>query len=68
MRHARRPHRHGLRWLRRPHAHIHLVPVNGPGQLDPNRRFPATDDELHSAAQTLRTVLQDLRVPQEIQT
>lgn len=51
-----------------PHAHIHLVPFNGPGQLEPNRRFPATDDELHSAAQTLRTVLQDLRVLHEIQT
>lgn len=42
-----------------PHAHIHLVPVNGPGQLDPNRQAPATEDELATAEQALRAVIKN---------
>jgi diadenosine tetraphosphate (Ap4A) HIT family hydrolase len=31
-----------------PHVHIHLVPVNNGGELDPHRAIKATSDELQS--------------------
>ena len=40
-----------------PHAHIHLVPVDGPGQLDPHRQSPATEDKLDTAAKALQAII-----------
>ena len=50
-----------------PHAHIHLVPVNGPGRLDPNRQSPATEDELDTAAEALHAVIDRLRGGEDVQ-
>ena len=41
-------------------AHIHLVPVHGPGQLDANRQPPATEDGLAPTAHALQAVLTNL--------
>ena len=41
-----------------PHAHIHLVPVNGPGELDPNRQSPATEPDLAHTASALRAAIE----------
>lgn len=40
-----------------PHAHMHLVHVNGPGELDPNRQSLATDADLAAVASALRAVI-----------
>lgn len=36
-----------------PHAHIHLVPVNGPGELDPRRQSPASEADFSNAAKAI---------------
>jgi histidine triad (HIT) family protein len=40
-----------------PHAHVHLVPIDGLHDLDFRRARPATDDELAAAAERIRTAL-----------
>jgi histidine triad (HIT) family protein len=37
-----------------PHAHVHLVPLDGPEDLDFRRAQPADQDELAALAQKLR--------------
>ena len=36
-----------------PHVHVHLVPVNGPGELDPTRAKPATEATLRALQRRL---------------
>lgn len=40
-----------------PHAHIHLVPIDGLHDLDFRRANPATDEELAATAERIRQVL-----------
>lgn len=40
-----------------PHAHLHLVPIDGLHDLDFRRARPATDDELASTAERVRAAL-----------
>ncbi len=40
-----------------PHAHIHLVPIDGLHDLDFRRARPAADDELAAAAKRIRAAL-----------
>src|SRR5690606_23508915 len=40
-----------------PHAHLHLVPVNGEGELSFSRAKPATKDELAAVGAAVRTAL-----------
>ena len=37
-----------------PHAHVHLVPVNGGNELDPCRQVPASEDDLDVVAECIR--------------
>jgi histidine triad (HIT) family protein len=37
-----------------PHAHIHLVPINGGHELDPCRQSPASEDDLERMGQLIR--------------
>ncbi|MEJ2287644.1 MAG: HIT family protein [Deinococcales bacterium] len=39
-------------------AHIHLVPVNGPGELDPNRQSTATEPDLAHTASALHAAIE----------
>ncbi len=39
-----------------PHAHIHLVPINGLGELTPIERIPPTKDELKKIADIIRAI------------
>jgi histidine triad (HIT) family protein len=41
-----------------PHAHIHLVPIDGLHDLDFRRARPASDEELAAAAERIRAALQ----------
>ena len=41
-----------------PHAHIHLVPINGPLELDPNRAAPRAEAEQAEMAARIRELLQ----------
>ena len=38
-----------------PHVHIHLIPLNGPGDLDAKNSQQADSKELHEIAEKLRT-------------
>jgi histidine triad (HIT) family protein len=40
-----------------PHAHVHLVPIDGLHDLDFRRARPAADDELAATAQRIRAAL-----------
>ena len=40
-----------------PHAHIHLVPIDGLHDLDFRRASPAADDELAATADRIRAAL-----------
>lgn len=40
-----------------PHAHIHLVPIDGLHDLDFRRASPASDEELAATADRIRTAL-----------
>lgn len=40
-----------------PHAHLHLVPINGEGELSFSRAKPASKDELAATAARIRAVL-----------
>lgn len=40
-----------------PHAHIHLVPIDGLHDLDFRRASPAADEELAATAERIRAVL-----------
>jgi histidine triad (HIT) family protein len=40
-----------------PHAHIHLVPIDGLHDLDFRRARPATNDELAATAKRIRTAM-----------
>jgi histidine triad (HIT) family protein len=40
-----------------PHAHIHLVPIDGLNDLDFRRASPATDEELAATAERIREIL-----------
>lgn len=40
-----------------PAAHIDLVPVNGPGEVDPNRQSPATEVDLADTVGALRAAI-----------
>ena len=40
-----------------PHAHLHLVPIDGLHDLDFRRARPAADDELAAAAERIRAAL-----------
>jgi diadenosine tetraphosphate (Ap4A) HIT family hydrolase len=42
-----------------PHAHLHLVPVDGANDIDFRRATPAEGDELQAMADKLRGVLGD---------
>ena len=37
-----------------PHAHIHLVPINGCNELDPCRQSPASEEDLERIGELLR--------------
>jgi len=39
------------------HAHVHLVPIWKVGDLDPRRQAPASEVDLHAAAERVRTAL-----------
>jgi histidine triad (HIT) family protein len=41
-----------------PHAHIHLVPIDGLHDLDFRRARPASDEELAATAERIRAALQ----------
>jgi histidine triad (HIT) family protein len=41
-----------------PHAHIHLVPIDGLHDLDFRRASPASDEELAATAERIRAALQ----------
>jgi histidine triad (HIT) family protein len=43
------------------HAHVHLVPVSGGGQLDPCKQRPAGQSELRAAATKIRAELASVR-------
>jgi len=45
-----------------PHAHVHLVPVNGANELDPKRAKKAGVAELNIVATRIRSLL--LKIPQ----
>ena len=40
-----------------PHVHIHLIPLNKPGEFDPKRARPATKEELAEVAERIRNVI-----------
>jgi histidine triad (HIT) family protein len=40
-----------------PHAHLHLVPIDGLHDLDFRRARPATDEELAATAERIRAAL-----------
>ena len=40
-----------------PHAHVHLVPIDGVNDLDFRRARPAADEELAATAERIRAVL-----------
>lgn len=40
-----------------PHAHIHLVPVNNPNELNPERAKPSDTEELKKIAEKIRDEL-----------
>ncbi|HYB31624.1 MAG TPA: HIT family protein [Solirubrobacteraceae bacterium] len=40
-----------------PHAHIHLVPIDGINDIDFRRATPATDEQLEATADRIRAVL-----------
>jgi histidine triad (HIT) family protein len=40
-----------------PHAHIHLVPIDGIYDIDFHRAAPADDDELAATAERIRSAL-----------
>ena len=40
-----------------PHAHLHLVPIDGLNDLDFRRARPAADEELAATAERIRTAL-----------
>jgi histidine triad (HIT) family protein len=42
-----------------PHAHIHLVPIDGLHDLDFRRAGPASDEQLAATAERIRAVLAD---------
>jgi len=42
-----------------PHAHIHLVPIDGLHDLDFRRASPAEDEQLAATAERIRAVLAD---------
>lgn len=42
-----------------PHAHVHLVPIDGLHDLDFRRARPAEDDDLAATAERIRAVLED---------
>lgn len=35
------------------HAHIHLIPINNPHELDPNKAYNATEEELRDVQETI---------------
>ena len=37
-----------------PHVHVHLVPVNGPGELNPSKAQPASEESLENWHQKLK--------------
>lgn len=41
-----------------PHAHVHLVPIDGVYDIDFRRAAPADDDELAATAQRIRSALE----------
>lgn len=43
------------------HAHVHLVPIWHVGDLDPHRQAPASDADLHAAAERIRAALAECR-------
>jgi histidine triad (HIT) family protein len=40
-----------------PHAHIHLVPIDGVNDIDFRRASPATDEQLEKSAERIRAAL-----------
>lgn len=42
-----------------PHAHVHLVPIDGVHDIDFRRAQPAEDDELAATAEQIRAALTD---------
>ena len=40
-----------------PHAHVHLVPIDGVNDIDFRRASPAADEELAATAERIRAVL-----------
>ena len=37
-----------------PHAHIHLIPLNGPGEMEPKRHIKMSNQELTEVAEKIR--------------
>ncbi len=37
-----------------PHAHVHLIPIDKPGQLNPSNATPATNEELRELAEKIK--------------
>ncbi len=42
-----------------PHAHLHLVPIDGLHDLDFRRASPASDEQLAATAERIRALLAD---------
>ena len=42
-----------------PHAHLHLVPINGPRELDSTRERDASPGELEAVAKTIRNEIEN---------
>lgn len=42
-----------------PHTHIHLIPINKGGEMDPNRAKKASQDELSGIAKKIKDALSD---------
>jgi len=42
------------------HVHIHLIPINNSGEMDPHRVREATDDELSAVAEKIKEEIKKL--------
>jgi histidine triad (HIT) family protein len=48
-----------------PHLHVHLVPLNGLGDLDPCKQHPVARDVMERMAAQIRSALQRIDTPRE---
>ncbi len=48
-----------------PHAHIHLVPINGPHELDSSRAKPAAEEKLVETAKKIKAEIEKTEINQQ---